>query len=202
LQLISISSGGRPTLRGGPHISIEQFSTWLRRFLTAPWTLIASEAWRDRYATAGDLRLQFMDLRKPPRRDPGRLQSVLGDALERLSHAGQGFGELVTSHLRMVVAVDHVAQAYILSSSAWGSTFQDQSRTNGHILACKLIWAATSIRLARDAKRAGRPLNTVAIRDAAWEAQQRFLHQFGDAEEWIAYMQPEGGADGPASGTA
>jgi hypothetical protein len=167
-----------------------------------PMAADPSEAWLERYATAGDLRLQFMDLRKPPLRDPEGLQGVLGDALDRVSHAGQGFGELVTSHLRMVVATDQVAQAYVLSSSAWASTFQDQSRTNGHILVCKLIWAATSIRLARDAQRANRALDTATIRDAAWDAQQRFLHQFADAEEWIAYMQPGRGADGPAPGAA
>jgi hypothetical protein len=24
-----------------------------------------------------------------------------------------------------------------------------------------------------------------------WEAQRRFLRQFGDAEQWIAYMDPD-----------
>jgi len=127
---------------------------------------------------------------------------VLRDALERLSEAGQGFGELVTSHLRMVVAVDHLAHAYVLSSSAWGSTFQDQSRTDGHILACKLIWAAVAIRLARDAKASGHPLDRFAISAACWEAQQRFLRQFDDAEEWIAYMRPANDPRDPGTGAA
>jgi hypothetical protein len=127
---------------------------------------------------------------------------VLSDALGRLSRAGQGFGELVTSHLRMVVATDHVAQAYVLPSSAWGSTFQDQARTNGHVLACHLVWAATAIRLARDAKAAGRKADRSAISDACWAAQQRFLNQFDDAEEWIEYMRPGSDSDGPAAGAA
>jgi hypothetical protein len=153
------------------------------------------EAWYDRYATSGDLRLQFMDVRRPPNRDPEALGGILSDALERLSHAGQGFGELVTSHLRMVVATDHLAQAYVLPTSAWASTFQDQSRSNGHVLACKLIWAATSIRLARDARAAGRPIDRITVREACWTAQQRFLRRFGDADEWIDYMKPGGDMD-------
>jgi hypothetical protein len=153
--------------------------------------MMAKEAWHTRYATAGDLRLQFMDVRSEQTRDPEALKRVLDDALSRLSCAGQGFGELVTSHLRIVVAVDEPADAYILPQSAWRSTFQGQSRTSGHLLACRLIWAATAIRLARDAKAVGRRVGSEAIRKACWAAQRRFLSQFDNAQEWIRYMDPD-----------
>ena len=175
---------------------------WLKEVVRAPWPLLVQEAWLNRSATAGSLRLPFMDLRRPPQRDPAGLERVLTEALERLSRAGQGFGELVTSHVRLVVAVDHVVQAYVLSSRAWGSTFQDPSRTNGHILACKLVWAAAAIRLARDAKAFGRAMDRDAIRDACWQAQQRYLRQFPDAEEWIDYMNPNRDSGGSAAGAA
>lgn len=169
---------------------VRRLGEWLRRFLTAPWPLIFREAWYDRNAKWGDLQLMFMDIRKSPNHDPHTLEKTLTDALERLSIAGQGFGELVTSHLLMVVATDYVGQAYVLPSRVWASTFQDRSRTDGHILACMLIWAATSIRLARDAKAAGQPLKRISVRNACWNAQQRFLRQFDDAEMWIDYMDP------------
>ena len=144
-----------------------------------------------------------MDIRRPPRRDPDGLGTILTEALDLLSQAGQGFGELVTSHLRMVVATDHVARHYILPSSAWGSTFEDQSRINARVLACKLVWAAAAIRLARDAKATGLPVNRAGISAACWDAQQRFLRQFPDADEWIEYMEPDQeGDDGPIAGAA
>jgi hypothetical protein len=163
----------------------------LWRLFTLPWLLIVKEAWAERAATSGDLRMSFMDIRRPPHRDPEGLGRVLGDALAHLSQAKQGFGELVTSHLRMVLATDSSACAYYLPNSVWASTFQDQSRTNSYILACHLIWAATSIRLARDAHAGRRSIEQTVIAAAAWEAQQRFLRQFPGAEEWIDYMRPD-----------
>ena len=175
----------------------------MRAFVRLPWLTLLKEAWTDRYATAGDLRLEFMDIRRPPKRNPEALRRVLNDALGRLSAAGQGFGELVTSHLRTVVATDDVRQEYALPTSAWGSTFEGQSSTNGHFVACELIWAATAIRLARDAKAAGRHPDLTAMREACWAAQQRFLHQFDDADVWIDYLKPNLGPDsGMTNGAA
>jgi hypothetical protein len=59
-------------------IDTRHLVAWLRRFVTAPWPLIAREVWRDRYAIAGDLRLQYMDLRKPEAYD---FESPLVDAM-------------------------------------------------------------------------------------------------------------------------
>jgi hypothetical protein len=132
-----------------------------------------------------------MDIRRPPHHDPEGLGRVLSDALAHLSNAKQGFGELVTSHLRMVLATDAALSPYFLPNSVWASTFQDLSRTNAYVLACQLIWAATSIRLARNARAARHPIDKGVIAAAAWDAQERFLRQFSGAEEWIEYMRPD-----------
>jgi hypothetical protein len=152
---------------------------------------ILKESWRDRYAVAGDLRLRYVDLRHGAARDPEGLERVLSDALEHLSYAGQGFGELVTSHLQTVVAMDRVTHGWAPGKSAWASNFQGMARTNGHFVACQLVWYATAIRLERDRKASGRALNKTAMRDACRAAQERYLRQFDDAEQWIRYMDPD-----------
>ena len=158
---------------------------------TLPWHQVVREAWAERTATSGSLSLRFMDIRGRYHRDPARLEAVLSTALGKLSQAGQGFGELVTSHLVLVVASDRLRRHYIISKRVWASRFQDAARTDAHMLACQLIWAATAIRLARDTRQAGQALDRATIRQRCWDAQRRFLSAFDDAEEWIEHMDPD-----------
>jgi hypothetical protein len=116
----------------------------------------------------------------------------VSQALQRISGAGQGFGELVTAHLRSVLALPPGRLGASWPARAYGSTFEGVEGRSSHYLASRLVWAATQVRLRRDAAASGRQPDEVQIRRSCSEAQRRFLTQFENAEEWIAYMDPEG----------
>jgi hypothetical protein len=131
-----------------------------------------------------NLSIDLLDLRPPAERDPEGLRPVLKDALQRLSMAKGGFGELVTSHLKMIVAARISPERILHKQRTYVCRFEGDERRDGHYLACLLIWAAVSGRLARD-QEAYRPTpNQSAISTAAQEAQLRFLKQFPDWEHW------------------
>jgi len=162
----------------------------LRSLAKLPWPIVWREVFADRHAVSGDLRLTVWDWRRPPSRAPERAVALTSDALSELSTAGQGFGELVTSHLRFVVAVDDVTRQIGISPRAFIATF-DESVWDARTLAARLVWAATAVRLGHNAMAAGRELNAAGARVACREAQRRFLQQFGDWEEWVARLDPE-----------
>jgi hypothetical protein len=172
-------------------VNLRQLASSAKRLLRAPWGLIIRQTWLERTAKAGDLELRVMDLRCNGTRGPDKLTAVVQDALERLSAARQGFGELVTSHLRTVVAVDDAARMIWVNERVYASQFRGPEKNSGHYLACQLIWTATAIRLARDARAARRPLDRARVGLACWKAQKRFLEQFDDSERWIRYLDPD-----------
>jgi hypothetical protein len=133
--------------------------------------------------------LKLLDLRGVDANKEFELIDMLARAMTMIAEAKGGFGELVTGHLRLVVAsslswdlASPMARAYI-------TPFGRYSRQNAQYLACRLIWAATYIRLARDVDAASRVRNDLAIMDAALEAQVRFVNQFPDPEEWESYLR-------------
>src|SRR5688572_29076908 len=118
-------------------MTLKQLVSSTARLLRAPWLLIAHEAWLDRRAQAGDLRLRVMDFRGSGSRHPDALTAVVRNALERLSAARQGFGELVTSHLHTVIAVDERTRAIWVKERVYASQFHGPERNSGHYLACQ-----------------------------------------------------------------
>lgn len=140
-----------------------------------------------------DLELEVIDVRPPGHRNVGELRNALADALTRISVARAGFGELVASHLRIVAAMHVSRELVIPRQRAYVCRFDGAEPTNGHYLACLLIWAATSIRLARDNEAYQVVLDKAAIRRASQEAQLRFLKQFPGWEEWATAFDREAG---------
>ena len=137
-----------------------------------------------------DLKLMVIDARPIAQRNLAQLVDTVSDALRRLSLARQGFGELVTSHLRAVIAVDsRHDDGASWAARAYGSRFDGPEATNSHLLACNLIWAATTVRLTRDAEYRKEPLDRARLNRACTEAQRRFVEQFDDAAEWITYLR-------------
>ena len=141
--------------------------------------------YRARRVQASDLELEILDARPPGRRNVPELKAVVADALERISAAKGGFGELVTSHLRTLAAMEVSRELVIPRQQAYVCRFDGAERSNGHYLACLLIWAATSIRLARNSTAYRIPMDKSAIKKASQEAQLRFLKQFPGWEEWV-----------------
>lgn len=118
-----------------------------------------------------------------------QIESTLAKALDVIANAKGGFGELVKSHLRLVAAI-RVPHAYASHNSrAYVSAFGGHEATNSRYLACQLVWAATSIRLSRDALARANAIDKVSVRRAAYEAQLRFVRQFGDSEQWVEYLE-------------
>ena len=145
-------------------------------------------------ATYGDLTLALVDVRRPAQRNLPALREVVTDALKRLSVAGQGFGELVTSHLHRVIAMPSEQMSKgsetIWSQRAYLSAFDGLKSTDGQYLACLLIRAATIARLMRDARSSGATITADDVERISWQAQKRFLERFDNAETWIIQMRP------------
>jgi hypothetical protein len=123
------------------------------------------------------------------------LEVVLTRALKLISAAKGGFGELVTSHLRLVGSLKGTMPYVSDNMRAYFSRFRGPEATNGEYLACQLVWAATFIRLSRDSQARGVKPDLPTIRQAAHEAQLRFVRQFADSEQWVEYLEeirPEG----------
>jgi hypothetical protein len=118
-----------------------------------------------------------------------QIESTLAKALDVIANAKGGFGELVKSHLRLVSAI-RVPHAYASQNSrAYVSAFRGHEATNSRYLACQLVWAATFIRLSRDALASTNAIDKASVRRAAYEAQLRFVRQFGDSEQWVEYLE-------------
>lgn len=135
-------------------------------------------------ARNGDLELAFFDLRPSGERDRDEVRHLLTNALERLSAAKGGFGELIADHLRMVAVMPTPRGRVVFKLRAYICPFDGAERGSGHYLACRLIWAATTLRLSRDRIAHNLPLDRAAMDTAAKEAQLRFLRQFEGWEEW------------------
>ena len=138
---------------------------------------------------AGDLQVDFLDLRGPREREPADLKPVLRDALQRLSDAKGGFGELVTAHLRLVVAANVPKERVLHQQRAYVCRFDGDAARDGLYFACLLIWAAVSSRLARDQEAYRTTPDRAAIRQAAQDAQLRFIKQHPDWEHWADVLQ-------------
>lgn len=138
---------------------------------------------------AGDLQIDFLDLRETRTREASDLKPVIKQALRHLSDAMGGFGELVTAHLRLLVAANLSKERVLHQQRAYVCRFEGDASRDGLYLACLLIWAAVSSRLARD-QEAFRPVpDRAAIRQAAQDAQLRFVKQFPDWEHWADVLQ-------------
>lgn len=133
--------------------------------------------------------LRFVYISAEGNRPRDEIQKTLEDAIERIGRARGGFGELVTSHLRFVAALDVPSSSVAVHARGYISPFPTMEATNAHFLACRVIWAATFVRLTRDAMHAALPRDSESIRRAAYEAQLRFTKQFSDAQEWVEYLE-------------
>lgn len=135
------------------------------------------------------LELGLLDLRTGTERRPADLGPVVKESLGRLSRAKGGFGELVTSHLELIVAARLPRARILHQHRAYVCRFDGDESRDGHYLACLLIWAAVSSRLARDHEAHRQTPDRAGIRAAAQDAQLRFLKQFPDWEDWAEALR-------------
>ena len=133
--------------------------------------------------------LRFIFISAADDRSDGEIRAVLADAMNRIASARGGFGELVKDHVRFVAALDAPAPVALLYARGYVSPFSGQEARNPHFLACRIIWAATYVRLSQNALVHEVDRDIRAIRAASYDAQLRFTRQFPDAEEWIVYLE-------------
>jgi hypothetical protein len=152
-----------------------------------------SELDHERLATFGELSLRVIDLRSGADRNPERVTTQVSAALQLISAAGQGFGELVVDHLHQVLVAPGIHHISVKPPVYWGTSACLES-DDAEYIACELIWVATAIRLYRDAKKTGRRANAAKVADACWQAQERFLGTLPDASWWIQRLRPRGSA--------
>jgi hypothetical protein len=125
--------------------------------------------------------------------------SIVKRALEEISAAKAGFGELVESHLQFVAARKVDGSFAMPEVRGFVSSFSGREGDDPLYLAARLVWASTYIRLWRDATASGRSANRDGVRTAAHEAQIRFLNRFPGSESLIAYLQRHGSPPGSIS---
>lgn len=147
------------------------------------WAVLAGRA-KVENVQAENLSLDLLDLRPPEMRTPSDLRPVLAEALRFISEARGGFGEIVTSHLKLIVAANVPRERVLHRERSYVCRFQGDEARSGFYLACLLVWAAVSSRLARDQEEHRPSPDLEAIRTAAQGAQLRFIKQFPDWEHW------------------
>ena len=148
-----------------------------------------SELDTQRAATFGSLQLRVIDLRPSAERQPQTPVAQLGAALERISAANQGFGELVADHLRRIVIAPSPGIVASRTPAYW-ETANAIAHADPLELASILVYVATWVRLRRDARAFRRRLRIPALRQASWAAQTRFLECFPDGSWWIDRLRP------------
>lgn len=144
------------------------------------WWWVLPRVYGRRTAAWGTLRLTVVDARYRRDRSPAALVETASQALRAISRAKGGFGEIVTAHLAMVVVMPvakglvlPIPGAFVLPSNA-------DEVNDPRSLAANLIWAATSMRLARNRWAQHEPVDATAVRDAAFAARERFLAAHDD----------------------
>jgi hypothetical protein len=149
---------------------------------------IAARMLSGHYPKASIDGLSFLDLRTDRFLDHDQLVEVLTEAMSHIRASAGGFGELVGSHLGQVVAVDAPVEIVSPSARSYYTAFPARDRSNTFYLACKLVWAATFIRLMRNQPWWRRAAGRERARASAREAQIRFVRQFPDPERWEEYL--------------
>jgi hypothetical protein len=109
---------------------------------------------------------------------------LVEDALERISTAGQGLGELVPDHIQLIAFMDVKTDFALPYLKTYVTPLKPTVKLSGHMIACQLVWAATVIRLSRDRLQFGRDSADAEVIRAAQAAQLRFIQQFPKWEEW------------------
>ena len=134
-----------------------------------------------------DLCISIIDARGRQHRRARPPEAVVRDAIARLSAARQGFGELVVDHIAVVMFAKTQSDFVAPGVKAFVTDFDDVAES-GHLLACKLVWAATAIRLAHNRLTYKRTIETDVIGQAARLSQLRFLQQFPEWMPWATAM--------------
>jgi hypothetical protein len=96
--------------------------------------------------------------------------------------AGNGYPELVTDHLRRVVAFDSPLETASPYAQAFNTGFRASDRRDPIQFAAKLVWAATYIRVMRNRPWWRRFQHKRTARAAADKVTSQFLARFTDQD--------------------
>lgn len=160
--------------------------------LQRAWWALLRKVYPPAQIRKGPLQLTVMDARPVHDRTSASSTQLVEDALERISTASQGFGELVADHLQLVAFMDVNADFALPYLKTYVTPLRSGKRPSGHMIACQLVWAATVIRLSRDRLQFGRDADDKEIIGAAERAQLRFIQQFPNWEEWAESLHLSG----------
>jgi hypothetical protein len=119
------------------------------------------------------------------------VSSALRDAVIRIRSADLGFGEPILDHLRFVAALGGPRPWVATHARGYVTPFTDTELANPHFLACRIVWAATVVRIFNDAYSRRVPPDRAAAHGAAREVVLRFARSFPDHEEWLSYLEGE-----------
>jgi hypothetical protein len=114
------------------------------------------------------------------------VRAALASALKAVTSAKGDFRQLIDSELRFVAAVNSGRSWVLPHARGYVSNFPSIEVANPHLLACRLVWAATFIALHR--KRSDGAPKRQSLDELAHEAQLRFVRQFPGSKDWEEYL--------------
>lgn len=159
----------------------------LRRGLQRFWLGFLTRVFPLRRIRRGELELAVMDLRLGGGQDSADLDAYIADALVRLSSVKQGFGELVADHIAIVALVREGRDTAFPDMRMLH--LSTEGLTGGHMMACKLIWGATAIRVGHNQLSFSSSMKESVVGAAAKREQLRFVQQFPDWEPWAKALE-------------
>src|SRR5689334_17481067 len=91
-----------------------------------------------RLVRRGGLRVHVMDARPPRDRVAAPCTDLVEDALERISTAGQGLGELVPDHIQLIAFMDVKTDFALPYLKTYVTPLKPTVKLSGHMIACQL----------------------------------------------------------------
>ena len=126
--------------------------------------------------------VKLIDLRDDRELDHQQVETALSEALAKVRLAGDGYLALVTDHLRRVVALDSAIETASPFAESFNAGFRASDRRDSSLLAGKLVWAATYIRVMRDRPWWKRSRYSRQAHQAAEEMLGRFFERLGEGD--------------------
>ncbi len=117
-----------------------------------------------------------------------RTQALFADAARYIEAAGPDLNATFSSNLRRIALVQEGFEQIAVRDRKYGTTLKGAEGTNAFYLACRLLWVARYIELAR----AGTyPEDSRAHRDACFDFVSAFALRYPEGEAWVGYMERE-----------
>ncbi len=115
-------------------------------------------------------------------------EQLFREAMRFVEMSGEDLNQVLVNNLRRIALVRGRSRIAV-AEGKYGTTLLGVEGRNSFYLACRLLWVAKYIELARETR--GFRRNDSAIRNASFDAVAEFASRFPEGDEWIRYMERE-----------